>query len=322
MKKSIILTVLVLLLSATAVFAQANSDADDGQFHIKGNVDFYVSSSSGGGSDIITRTLTDIASRNNFVDAPFIVYNQPDGNGQISRRTVSTARNADSTLLCFSSGDLTAMIQNGGLTLDDFRPLVILAADKHLLFVNTNGGKYQSFQDVLDAVANGAKINVGGTMSDERVVYNMLVEELGASDSFTYITYGSGSETIAALLGNHIDIAVTKPATANQYVLSGDISPILALSTTRFSAPFDSAPTLSEFGYENVEYPMWRGVLGAKNMSDEAVAYWADVFKKISETEDWQKNYLERNLLVSQYMGPEEASAVMYEAQAAAQAQN
>ena len=53
MKKSIILTVLVLLLSATAVFAQANSDADDGQFHIKGNVDFYVSSSSGGGSDII-----------------------------------------------------------------------------------------------------------------------------------------------------------------------------------------------------------------------------------------------------------------------------
>ena len=322
MKKSIILTVLVLLLSATAVFAQANSDADDGQFHIKGNVDFYVSSSSGGGSDIITRTLTDIASRNNFVDAPFIVYNQPDGNGQISRRTVSTARNADSTLLRFSSGDLTAMIQNGGLTLDDFRPLVILAADKHLLFVNTNGGKYQSFQDVLDAVANGAKINVGGTMSDERVVYNMLVEELGASDSFTYITYGSGSETIAALLGNHIDIAVTKPATANQYVLSGDISPILALSTTRFSAPFDSAPTLSEFGYENVEYPMWRGVLGAKNMSDEAVAYWADVFKKISETEDWQKNYLERNLLVSQYMGPEEASAVMYEAQAAAQAQN
>ena len=308
MKKNIILTVLVFLLAATAVFAQGGKEADDGQFHIKGNVDFYVSSSSGGGSDIITRTITDIASKNGIVDAPFIVYNQPDGNGQISRRTVSTARNADSTLLCFSSGDLTAMIQNGGLTLDDFRPLVIL--------------KYSSFEEIMEAVKNGQKINIGGTMSDERVVFNMLCEELGTKDSFTYITYGSASESIAALLGNHVDIAISKPAAANQYVIAGDIIPVLALSTTRFSTPFDAAPTLSELGYNDVEYPMWRGVIGAKNMSDEAVAFWADAFKKVSETEEWQKNYLERNLLVSQYMGPEEASAVMYEAQAAAQAQN
>ena len=182
MKKNIILTVLVFLLAATAVFAQGGKEADDGQFHIKGNVDFYVSSSSGGGSDIITRTITDIASKNGIVDAPFIVYNQPDGNGQISRRTVSTARNADSTLLCFSSGDLTAMIQNGGLTLDDFRPLVILAADKHLCFVNADG-KYSSFEEIMEAVKNGQKINVGGTMSDERVVFNMLCEELGTKDS-------------------------------------------------------------------------------------------------------------------------------------------
>lgn len=320
MKKNLILTVLVFLLAAVAVFAQGGKEADDGQFHISGNVDFYVSSSAGGGSDIITRTLTDIASKKGFVDAPFVVYNQPDGNGQISRRTVSTARNADSTLLCFSSGDLTAMIQNGGLTLDDFRPLVILAADKHLCFVNANG-KYKSFQEILDAVAAGQKINVGGTMSDERVVFNMLCEELG-TDAFTYITYGSASESIAALLGNHVDIAISKPAAASQYVLSGDIVPVLALSTTRFTAPFDTAPTLSELGYNDVEYPMWRGVIGAKNMSDEAVAYWADVFKKISETEAWQNDYLAKNLLVSQYMGPEEASAVMYEAQAAAQAQN
>ena len=159
-------------------------------------------------------------------------------------------------------------------------------------------------------------------MSDERVVFNMLCEELGTKDSFTYITYGSASESIAALLGNHVDIAISKPAAANQYVIAGDIIPVLALSTTRFSTPFDAAPTLSELGYNDVEYPMWRGVIGAKNMSDEAVAFWADAFKKVSETEEWQKNYLERNLLVSQYMGPEEASAVMYEAQAAAQAQN
>lgn len=320
MKKKVILMLLVMTVSTLALFAQGGAEtADDGQFHLSGNVDFYVSSGAGGGSDIITRTLTDIASSKGFVDVPFIVYNQPDGNGQISRRTVSTARNADSTLLCFSSGDLSAMIQNGGLTLDDFRPLVILAADKHLCFVNPTG-KYDTFEEIINAAKNGQKINVGGTASDERVVFNLLTEELGLTDQFTYIVYGSSSESIAALLGNHVDIAISKPATASQYVLSGDISPVVALSTTRFSAPFDEVPTLSELGYNDVEYPMWRGVLGAKNMSDEAVAFWEDVFYKISQTEEWKNNYLSRNLLVSQYMTSEEASAVMYEAQAAAQA--
>ena len=95
---------------------------------------------------------------------------------------------------------------------------------------------------------------------------------------------------------------------------------VLFLTDEELDAEIES--NAGSLGYDDVEYPMWRGVIGAKNMSDEAVAFWADAFKKVSETEEWQKNYLERNLLVSQYMGPEEASAVMYEAQAAAQAQN
>ena len=321
MKKNVILTVLVFLLAATAVFAQGGKEADDGQFHLSGNVDFIVTSGAGGSSDIITRTMTDIATKNGFVDVPFVIYNQPDGNGQIGRRTVSTARNADNSLLCFSTGDLSAMISNGGLTLDDFRPIAIMAADKAVLFSDSDG-KYKSFQDVLDAVAAGAQITIGGTMSDERILFDMLVAELGMVPSFTYITYGSGSESIAAILGNHVDLAFAKPAAANQYVVSGDVIPVLALSTDRLAAPFDTAPILSEFGYNNVEYPVMRGIIGAKNMSDEALAFWADVFKKISETEEWQKNYLDRNLLVNQYMGPEEASEVYYAAQELALAQN
>ena len=204
-----------------------------------------VSSSAGGGSDIFTRTITDIISKEGIMDNSFVVNNMVDGNGQISRRQVKDAKgdDANSTLLCFSTGDLSAMLSNGGLTMADFKPVAILAADKHLAFTNAKSSKYASFEEVIEAAKGGAQIVVGGTASDEKNVYDMLTQELGLEDNFSYIVYGSASETITALLGGHIDLGIAKPAASKEYVVSGDITPVLALSSERFGEPFQDAPT-------------------------------------------------------------------------------
>lgn len=297
--------------------AQAEQQAET--FAPKGNIDFLVSSKAGGGSDIFTRSITDIASKNGFVTNPFVVNNLQDGNGQIARRNVKDAKGdaADSSLLCFSTGDLSSMLSNGGLTMADFRPIAILAADKHLIFTNAKSSKYASFEEVAEAAKSGAQIVVGGTSSDERNVYDMLVQALGLEDNFSYIVYGSASETMTALLGGHVDIGISKPAASKEYVLSGDITPVLALSSERFSAPFDTAPTADELGYGVIELPVWRGVIGSVNMSDEAVNYWNDVFKKVTETDEWKSNYLEKNLLVNNYMNVEDTTATMLAAEQA-----
>ncbi|RGZ00943.1 tripartite tricarboxylate transporter substrate binding protein [Clostridium sp. AM58-1XD] len=285
------------------------------EFKLSGNVDFLVSSKAGGGSDIFTRTITDIASANKLVDVPFIVNNLQDGNGQISRRQVSTAKNVDSTLLCFSAGDLAAMLSNGGLTMEDFTPVAILAADKHLAFVNTKN-EYKSFEEIVEAAKSGTKIAVGGTASDEKAVFELLAEELGLKDQFSYIVYGSSSETITALLGGHINIGIAKPAASKEYVEAGDIAPVVAFSTERFAAPFEEAPTMEELGYNNVEYPVWRGVIGPKNMTAKGLEYWSGVLKKVSETEEWKTNYLDKNLLVSQFEDPETTKQTMLDTEA------
>ncbi|MGN1164543.1 MAG: tripartite tricarboxylate transporter substrate-binding protein [Candidatus Ornithospirochaeta sp.] len=310
MKKLLSVCTLALVVLA-AVFAQGNAETSaDGAFVLKSNVDFYVSSSAGGGSDIFTRTITDIASSKGLVEKPFIVNNMPDGNGQVSRRNVAMSKSPDSTLLCFSSGDLTSMITNGGLSMADFKAVAILASDKHLGFIGKNGS-YKNFEEVLAAAKSGKKITVGGTKSDEKVLYNMFLAETGLEGSFTYITYGSAAETMAAILGGHVDMGLSKPAASKQYVLSGDVIPAVAFSTERFEAPFDTAPTLTEFGYNAVENPMWRAVIASKNMSDGALEFWAGVLKAISESDEWKANYLSKNLLVGQYVGPAEAQEIM-----------
>lgn len=297
--------------------AGGDTAAEETAFSIKGNVEFMVSSSAGGGSDIFTRTITDIISKEGIMDNSFVVNNMVDGNGQISRRQVKDAKgdDANSTLLCFSTGDLSAMLSNGGLTMADFKPVAILAADKHLMFTNAKSSKYASFEEVVEAAKAGEQIVVGGTSSDERNVYDMLTQALGLEDNFSYIVYGSASETITALLGGHIDLGIAKPAASKEYVVSGDITPVLALSSERFSEPFQDAPTAEELGYGVIELPVWRGVIASANMSDEAVAYWNDVFKQVTETDAWATDYLEKNLLVNNYMNVEDTTATMLEAE-------
>ena len=91
------------------------------------------------------------------------------------------------------------------------------------------------------------------------------------------------------------------------------MKPILALSNERFPTElFKDAPTLGEFeGYNNVEVPVWRGVVGPKAMSDAAADYWTECLRQVSETEDWQVGYIQRNALISQFMDRHEAAEYM-----------
>ena len=42
-------------------------------------------------------------------------------------------------------------------------------------------------------------------------------------------------------------------------------------------------------------------------MSDEAVKFWSDALAKVSKTEDWKTNYIDKNKLIPNYMSSAEA---------------
>jgi putative tricarboxylic transport membrane protein len=278
------------------------------------NITFNVSSKAGGNSDLITRTMTDIASKEGLVDQPFVIVNNTDGGGNIIRISTHDTNEPDHTLLCFSSGDMQNMLDSEiGLTVDDFAPIAIMAADKQLIFAQKDG-KFASFDDIKAAIDNGEKINVGGTKSNEKTVFDMFVEEIGAADSFNYMFYDSSAESITALMGGHIDLCMGSPAAAVNYVESGDIKPVVALSDERFNAPLDEAPTMEELGYNTVQSPMWRGVIAPGSMSEEAQEYWNGVFKAVTETDAWQ-DYLNTYLLSPYFQDLDSTREIMKKAQ-------
>ncbi|MDY4610311.1 MAG: tripartite tricarboxylate transporter substrate binding protein [Sphaerochaetaceae bacterium] len=324
MKKLSLLSVCLLLsLVAVPVFAQGGAEdaSANGGFVPSKEIEWIVTSSPGGGSDIYTRMISDIMTREGLVTKTFLVNNKTDGGGEVGRLQVSQTRagsQANHTLLTFNSGDLMPMCLNTNNRVENFTPIAVMAVDKQLLFV-TPQAKYQTFASAIEAAKNGTQVVIAGSKGDDIATYEALIAELGVTENqIAFITHSSTGDAITAGLGNHVDIVLSKPAAAAQYVLAGKLIPILALSNERYdSAELSVAPTLSEVGdYKNVEVPVWRGVVGPKNMTPEAAAYWSDMLEKVSRTDAWKTDYIEKNGLIPQFMNQGEATKFMADYQA------
>ena len=315
MKKFVAIVLLALMVCA--LFANGTEETASAGFKPTKDISWVCTSKPGGGSDIFTTQIKDAMKVNGITDANIVTEYITDGSGEVGRLQVSTTNKAkaDYTLLTFNSGDLMPMVKNTDNRVENFRPLAIMAVDKQLLFIGEQS-KYSSWQEIMDALKSGAKIVIAGSKGDDIETYNKLIAELGVPESqLSYIANDATSGAITSLLGGHVDLCMSKPAAASQYVEAGKMKPVLALSTTRFSTEsLKDAPTLSEFGFNNVEVPVWRGVSAPKAMSDEAYAFWADCLKKASETAEF-KAYLAKNGLEPMYLFGAEAEAYMLEYQ-------
>ena len=293
------------LLLATSMLLALPAAAES-SFEPSGNIEWYITSSPGGGSDIYTRKIIEIIQNNGWVDGTFLPTNLTDGGGEVGRMKVAMmngGKSQDQTLLTFNSGDLMPMVANTDNRIENFTPIAVMAVDKQLLFKGEHT-PYNSFQEVLDAVNAGTPVTIGGSKGDDIATYQALCAELGFNETqLPYITYDGTGDAITALLGGHVDLLISKPAAASEYVEAGIIEALLALSTERYGGKLADAPTLSEVGeYEDVEVPVWRGVAAPGAMSDEAAAFWSDILKQVSESDAWKEEYLDKNMLIGNYM--------------------
>lgn len=304
-------------LAAIMLLSGCGNETGTGAYTPASNVNWTVTSGPGGGSDIYTRMITDIITKEGMSGkTTFVVTNKTDGSGEVGRNEVANTKgkNADNQLLTFNSGDLMPMLENTKNRTSNFKMVAIMAVDKQLIFKGKDT-KYADFVEAIEAAQNGTKVVIGGSKGDDIATYEALLDEIGVSkDNMAYIIYDSTGDAITAILGGHVDFVISKPAASNEYVEAGSMIPVLALSSERFTGKLADAPTLSEIGdYIDVEVPVWRGVAAPAAMSDEAVVYWSEILKQVSETTDWNENYIEKNKLLANYMNSTDATAYVME---------
>ena len=279
------------------------------------SVSIVCLSASGGGSDINTRAVIDVMNKIG-VDASFVVDYQNDGGGAVGWVNVAETTNDDHLLMCYGFGDVINQVgSNTGYGVDDYKAIAVVSAEQVLL-LTTPDCKYASFEEAVEAAKSGTTVTIAGSGGVDPLAYSQMLEACGVTeDQMPYVQHNSTGEAVVTMLGNHCDYVICKPSSCISYVESGDLVPVVAFYSQRLDAPLDTAPTMEELGYTNVEAPMWRGFVAPTSISDEAYAYYCDIFTQLIESEEWMTEYVEKYAASPVFLIGEEAQTYMKESE-------
>jgi len=97
---------------------------------------------------------------------------------------------------------------------------------------------------------------------------------------------------------------VIEPAEAGEHIRAGNIRVLAQVSDRRLPG-FPAVPTLKEAGFDVPAVPQVRGVVAPPGIPKENVAYWEDVFLKLTRSNSWRK-FLDDNQFEDGYQNAAE----------------
>ena len=260
-------------------------------------IDFIIMAGKGGGADKMARLMQGIVEKESLAERPLVPVNKSGGSGAEALMAAKSASDPDHTIMVTLNSFYTTPLRQPGLEVDvlTFAPVARMAEDTFLLWVHADTG-ITTFQQWLDvAREQGSKWVMGGTgsNSEDNIITDFLNTNYGLS--MKYIPYKGGGAVAKDVAGKQINSSVNNPSEAIGFWQSGDMVPLVAFTNERLPM-FPEVPTLREKGGE-FSYFMQRSVVGAPGMSEEARAYYTELFTKVYNSEDWQAYKSKKSLM-------------------------
>ena len=270
-------------------------------------IDFIIMAGKGGGADKMARLMQGIVEKESLAERPLVPVNKSGGSGAEALMAAKSASDPDHTIMVTLNSFYTTPLRQPGLQVDvlTFAPVARMAEDTFLLWVHADTG-ITTFEQWLDvAREQGSKWVMGGTgsNSEDNIITDFLNTNYGLS--MKYIPYKGGGAVAKDVAGKQINSSVNNPSEAIGFWQSGDMVPLVAFTNERLPM-FPEVPTLREKGGE-FSYFMQRSVVGAPGMSEEARAYYTELFTKVYNSEDWQA-YKSKKSLMGDLMSGEQLS--------------
>ena len=254
-------------------------------------VEFNVPAGTGGGADIMARFISPLLQKNKIVDKPFIVTNRSGGAGAEGFLHVKGKSGDDHTIIITLDNLFTTPMATGvPFSWKDMTPVARLALDWFILWVNAES-PYKTAKEYLDAVKKEPskfKMAGTGTKQEDQIITVQLEQAFGVK--FAYVPFKGGGEVCVEMVGKHVDSTVNNPSECVSHWKAGKVRPLAVIDNQRIPLPeWDKIPTLKEATGVDMSYLMLRGIFAAPKISKEVQAGYVEIFKKVTETEDWKK---------------------------------
>jgi putative tricarboxylic transport membrane protein len=279
-----------LLVGTASALVAGTAGPAFAQFKPSRPIEFVVHGGPGSGNDVFARTLTTIIDQEKLLPVRMQVVNKPGGGSTSAAAYVVSKKNDPHVIACFTNiWLLDPLVQEAATNkLMDMSPIARLVVEPALVVVRTDSQikTLKEFIDAAKAKPGALKMSGGSITSRENTVRQLLMQLTGAR--WAFISFPSGGERIAALLGGHVDMMIVDPSEAGEQVRAGKLRVIAQVNERRLPA-FQDIPTIKEAGFDIPNVPQMRGVVGAPGMSAETVAFYEDLFLKASKTAGWRK---------------------------------
>lgn len=275
-------TAVVLIMAVS--FLVVSLGAAQAEFPVK-PIKVIVYTKPGGAGDVFARKFTTIADK--YTDATFAVINKPGAGGVIAIKHILKSR-ADGYQLAFvTRSNIGKIVSTGGtINVDDLTWLAMMVSDPEAIITLRKSPINTWEQVVADAKAkNGKQLWVGPAAGGNDHIMAMKTWK-AAGIKAKWVPYKSGGKAMAALMGGHGIAYVGNP----QDVLGRPDLKVAAISSQkRLTGQFADVPTFKELGVKDLNSEiMWRGFMVKKGTPEEALKFYNDLLKKVSQDPDWR----------------------------------
>lgn len=278
------------------------------------NVEVIVPSSAGGSLDTTGRTVTRIWGDLKLLPVSSSISNRPGGGHAVAYNFLAQ-RAGDPHYLCVTSMTLLANHINGHipLTYTDFTPLSVLLTEYIAIAVQADS-PLKTGKDLIEALRkapNSLSLALSSAPGGTHHMSFAMPLLAGGVDvtKAKFVAFNSSGESVTALLGGHVDVISAGTVQVAPFVASGKLRVLAVSAPKRMSGPLASAPTWPELGLKGV-LENWRGVMGPKNLTAEQIAFWENVFRRVTSSDEF-KSYAEKNQWEITYRGAEDSRKFM-----------
>lgn len=251
-------------------------------------VEIIIPAPPGGGTDVLTRVLAEIAEP--ALGQKIVIINRAGGAGVPGFVSVMNAKPDGYTLGSFSFGQLAIQPHTMAAVPykpADFAPIGLYSAGPAVFCVRpafpaANG---KEFIEMLKANPGKYTYGTSGLGGTIHIAAERIFRKLGVSPR--PIPFSGGGETLKNFLGGHIDIYGGTVTPVLPHVQSGAARcPLFGSASGNPLLP--QATNLTQLGIPEAETLVWRGLFGPKAMSADRVAFLDKVFSTAARSDKYK----------------------------------
>jgi putative tricarboxylic transport membrane protein len=254
-----------------------------------GPIEFTVGAAVGGTPDVIMRLIAQVMKDEGIVENPIVVQNRSGAGHANAYNYVLGRPGNENTLLTLASPVFTTPIVQGTPSVIDRITPIASFIQTELILLTTANSPFNSLQDMVAAAkARPGRTRVaGGASGGNDHIATSLIEE-AAGITLTYVPHESGGAARATFLGGNVELHFATLSEGVEQIEAGRAKALAILSERRRSeGRLASVPTAREQSV-NVVYTQFWGVGGPPNLDPAVAAWWADKFRRATETQKWR----------------------------------